>query len=173
MQWIYFSEKLGFEIRHIHWIFWEPNTLIRSPYIWVDNLPHDTEWKPKQTLWPGLDVVSAESGVSVASGLIFGMSPDVSVDVPGLTNIFLYVDVDIVKGMISKMMHVDKKSKYLGWNVKQNENQRKHFDLGLMLSQQSPVLQFYPAWHCLLVLRIFSYYSTLSAVKSNGFFKFF
>ena len=90
--WIEFKSdngKLGFEIRHIHWIFWEPNTLIRSPNTWVDNLPHDTEWKPKQTLWPGLDVVSGESGVSVASGLTFGMSPDVSVDVPGLKNIFL------------------------------------------------------------------------------------
>ena len=97
--WIEFKSdngKLGFEIRHIHWIFWEPNTLIRSPYIWVDNLPHDTEWKPKQTLWPGLDVVSAVSGVSVASGLTFGISPDVSVDVPGFKNIFLRVDVDKV-----------------------------------------------------------------------------
>ena len=60
---------------------WVGNS-IRSPYIWVDNLTHDTEWKPKQTFWPGLDVVS---GTSVASRMSLG----VSLDVPGFKNLFL------------------------------------------------------------------------------------
>ena len=44
------------------------------------------ERKPKQTLLPWLDVVSAVSGASVAPSLTFRMSPDVSLDVPGFKN---------------------------------------------------------------------------------------